>query len=969
MRLRARPDLFDVRGARPMPDALRPTLQGPRSALGPRVALGSCATLGTRAALVSVVLSLVLSTGTACILQNIGNPNWSYNCNQNGLTAIPSGIPTTTQQLDLTVNAITSVQANALPSTLTALSTIMLQNNAITSIKPSAFVLVGASVTYIDLSFNLLTYLAPGVFNGLTKLQRLYLAGNTQLTRIEGGALVLPSVTTLALPFAALNTSSASTTFRGVTAAPLTLALWTQVGPLAITNTTFTDPVFGNVTQLNLNGDSITSLEAGAFRAFTTLIYLTIDVNNITSLQPGTFATLPLALSISVEKSLLTFIPAGVFSGSTIQVLSFAGNQITAIAPGAFANINLKTIFLYNNPCCMTCIPYAIWTEISGASEIAYGTTAARKAPSQVTVCSTPAPTTASTTASTTYLNTTVSSVPTTTATTTSTSITLTASTTISTTTRVSTTTSTTTSALATSLTTSTLTTLTITSTATAALSTIASTSASILTSTTTTPLSTISIITTTTSTNTASSMTSSTISSTSASHLSTTTTTTTPTTTTVPTTMAVTSMVTSPAPSTTPNNATTTQPSTQSSPTLVIAVVAGIVGAILVGILLYVLASAARRKHGTTQPLPKLGAVGPAVSNPTYGDLHLGSAAGHARPWDVTGYSVNALFSEPIDYHSATAQTASRDLLQDTTMSMFAPATAQATATSYGSERMAAVYAIPTGVAGMGQDAHGYETVDTQVIAVTRNAGPAGMHATMESLSAYDRASGGHRYASAAARNVYDPAINTGPAYGLVASEGSTYDVAASDGGHKYDTAVRGISSAYDTPSFATTAPVYATAADGGGHAYDKPASRLDGNGYDTASPVLAGNTYDEASPARAGNAYDVAASSGPAYAAAGGNGHAYDKATSRLGVNAYDTASPVWGGHAYDVAANTGPAYATATLSGSVYHMASPAYDRAATLLQADDVHAPLGRAPGGPASGMRGQHHEQLLQDSYS
>nr|AIO08210.1 variable lymphocyte receptor C [Petromyzon marinus] len=108
----------------------------------------------------------------------------TVDCSSKKLATVPTGIPASTEKLQLTYNQLTSVPAKAFQG-LTQLTILVLQNNALQTLPVGVFDKL-ENLQDLRLTYNQLKSLPPRVFDSLTKLTILYLNTN-QLQSIEAG--------------------------------------------------------------------------------------------------------------------------------------------------------------------------------------------------------------------------------------------------------------------------------------------------------------------------------------------------------------------------------------------------------------------------------------------------------------------------------------------------------------------------------------------------------------------------------------------------------------------------------------------------------------------------------------------------------------------------------------------------------------------------------------------------------------
>nr|AGJ51117.1 variable lymphocyte receptor C [Petromyzon marinus] len=109
----------------------------------------------------------------------------TVDCSSKTLADVPTGIPASTERLQLTYNQLTAVPVNAFKA-LTQLTYLSLQNNNLQSLPVGVFDQL-KNLNELHLNINQLKSLPSGVFDSLTKLTILHL-NNNQLQSIPKGA-------------------------------------------------------------------------------------------------------------------------------------------------------------------------------------------------------------------------------------------------------------------------------------------------------------------------------------------------------------------------------------------------------------------------------------------------------------------------------------------------------------------------------------------------------------------------------------------------------------------------------------------------------------------------------------------------------------------------------------------------------------------------------------------------------------
>ncbi len=105
------------------------------------------------------------------------------------------------------------------------------------------------------------------------------------------------------------------------------------------------------VTQLNLNGNDLTTLPEGVFSQCDSLKTLHLEDNRLATLPSGIFAGLINLQELYLIGNQLVTLPAGIFGGLTnLQELWLNDNQLTNLSPSVFAGLtNLQHLLLNRN--------------------------------------------------------------------------------------------------------------------------------------------------------------------------------------------------------------------------------------------------------------------------------------------------------------------------------------------------------------------------------------------------------------------------------------------------------------------------------------------------------------------------------------------------------------------------------------------------------------------------------------------
>nr|AIO08107.1 variable lymphocyte receptor C [Petromyzon marinus] len=182
----------------------------------------------------------------------------TVDCSSKTLADVPTGIPASTERLELQYNQLTAVPVNAFKA-LTQLTYISLQNNNLQSLPVGVFDRL-TSLEKLYLNYNQLKSLPPRVFDSLTKLTLLTLERN-QLQSIPEGI------------------------FKTLT----------------------------NLQTLSLSTNQLQSIEAGLFDKLTNLQTLGLEQNQLQSIPKGVFDRLTNLQELQLTNNKLQSVPDGAF--------------------------------------------------------------------------------------------------------------------------------------------------------------------------------------------------------------------------------------------------------------------------------------------------------------------------------------------------------------------------------------------------------------------------------------------------------------------------------------------------------------------------------------------------------------------------------------------------------------------------------------------------------------------------------
>lgn len=270
-------------------------------------------------------------------------------CSGIGPGTAPVPIPLDTAHLDLSLNSITSITDSMLSGPgYTTLVSLDLSNNNIGYINPKAFFKLRYLET-LDLSKNALESLSDGCFIGLP-LVEVDLSENQFnefwldlfTTRIQDMPIIVD-----------LSKNLLTSISRKTPGHPLYIKSLMLAG-----NRLRTVPMLSGIPlqYLNLDGNLISSIDAGAFESLTELVYLSLSsMPELTEIQPGAFKGLRnlQVLDLSNNRHLKALSP-DVFSGLvSLQELNLSNIAITTLSRTVLTQMpSIKSITLGANVHC-----------------------------------------------------------------------------------------------------------------------------------------------------------------------------------------------------------------------------------------------------------------------------------------------------------------------------------------------------------------------------------------------------------------------------------------------------------------------------------------------------------------------------------------------------------------------------------------------------------------------------------------
>ncbi|XP_075456557.1 decorin [Ascaphus truei] len=267
-------------------------------------------------------------------------------CSDLGLEQVPKDIPADTTLLDLQNNKITDIKDGDFKD-LKNLHALILVNNKIKAISPSAF----APLTKLErlyLSKNNLKELPANMpkslqelrvhENIISKVKKSAFDGLNHMIVIELGTNPIE------------NSGIEKGAFQGMK----------KLSYIRIADTNITSIPQGlpsSLTELHLDGNKITKIEADRLNGLNNLAKLGLSFNSITTVENGSIASVPHLRQLHLDHNALTQVPVGLGEHKYIQVVYLHSNKIAAVGTNDFCPLGYNTkkasysgVSLFSNP-------------------------------------------------------------------------------------------------------------------------------------------------------------------------------------------------------------------------------------------------------------------------------------------------------------------------------------------------------------------------------------------------------------------------------------------------------------------------------------------------------------------------------------------------------------------------------------------------------------------------------------------
>lgn len=267
-------------------------------------------------------------------------------CSDLGLDKVPKDLPPDTTLLDLQNNKITEIKDGDFKS-LKNLHTLILVNNKISKISSGAFTPL-VKLERLYLSKNQLKELPDKMpktlqelrahENEINKVRKTVFNGLNQMIVIELGTNPLK------------NSGIENGAFQGMK----------RLSYIRIADTNITAIPQGlppSLTELHLDGNKITKVDASSLKGLTNLAKLGLSFNSISAVDNGSLANTPHLRELHLDNNKLIRVPGGLAEHKYIQVVYLHNNNISAVGSNDFCPPGYNTkkasysgVSLFSNP-------------------------------------------------------------------------------------------------------------------------------------------------------------------------------------------------------------------------------------------------------------------------------------------------------------------------------------------------------------------------------------------------------------------------------------------------------------------------------------------------------------------------------------------------------------------------------------------------------------------------------------------
>lgn len=267
-------------------------------------------------------------------------------CSDLGLDQVPRHLPSDTQLLDLQNNKITEIKDGDFKN-LKNLLTLILVNNKISKIAPAAFAPL-VKLERLYMSKNQLKELPTKMPKSLQELR----VHENEISKLQKASfnelnhLIVIELGTNPLKNAGIEKGA----FQG-----MKRLLYLRIADTGITAIPQGLPT--SLTELHLDNNKITKIDAASLKGMTNLGKLGLSSNSISVFENGTLAGMPLLRELHLDHNQLLRVPGGLAELKYIQVVHLHNNNISAIGANDFCppsyntkKVSYSGVSLFSNP-------------------------------------------------------------------------------------------------------------------------------------------------------------------------------------------------------------------------------------------------------------------------------------------------------------------------------------------------------------------------------------------------------------------------------------------------------------------------------------------------------------------------------------------------------------------------------------------------------------------------------------------
>ena len=256
---------------------------------------------------------------------------------------------------------------------LTNLTRLLLSNNQLTGTIPAELGNL-TNLTHLALSNNQLTGTIPAELGNLTNLTSLWLSDNQLTGCVPAGLRDVANndLEVLNLPDCGQEPTHAETVSTPICdrTPQVRDAIVAAVSDVSTCGEVTKAHLTSDITSLFLNGQAITTLQAGDFEDLTSLTELRLYDNQLMTLPADLFDGLTALTALNLVRNQLSSLPAGIFDDlDSLKELHLGRNRLSSLPAGIFDNLNaLTTLNLSANQ--LSSLPAGIFDNLNALTRL-----------------------------------------------------------------------------------------------------------------------------------------------------------------------------------------------------------------------------------------------------------------------------------------------------------------------------------------------------------------------------------------------------------------------------------------------------------------------------------------------------------------------------------------------------------------------------------------------------------------------